>query len=281
LIIALDNSGSADEIFNNKQIAINIIKKANEFFRIGGCLDELRISVFQFDGKTVQTVVNLGDNRRFMFDRMSCMENSEENANKLIKAVERMEPLESTESSNISLAIHAAMKHFTQQTNARKGSVQRRLMRWGFDTRKALVLVTGSDHADMGELGKEAKDAGIEIIAASRNMDINDSLSVLATESLRLEKFSPFILDATSPDTPWLISAYLKNSQEVHKYATPKWSPPTQAPKAPITEDYPDVNLDDFDLVLKQNCKLNPCCCEKAKKIAQELARRREESKSA
>ena len=38
-----------------------------------------------------------------MFDRMSCMENSEENADKLIKAVERMEPLESTESSNISL----------------------------------------------------------------------------------------------------------------------------------------------------------------------------------
>ena len=42
------------------------------------------------------------------------------------------------------------------------------------------------------------------------SINFSDSLSVLATESLRLEKFSPFILDATSPDTPWLISAYLK-----------------------------------------------------------------------
>ena len=42
LIIALDNSSD-----DNRQIAAGIIKKANEFFRLGGCLDELRISVFQ------------------------------------------------------------------------------------------------------------------------------------------------------------------------------------------------------------------------------------------
>ena len=38
----------------------------------------------------------------------------------------------------------------------------------------------------------------------------SDNLSVLARETLRLEKFDPFILDAESADTPWLISAYLK-----------------------------------------------------------------------
>lgn len=38
----------------------------------------------------------------------------------------------------------------------------------------------------------------------------SENLSVLARETLRLEKFDPFILDAESPDTPWLISAYLK-----------------------------------------------------------------------
>ena len=57
----------------------------------------------QFDGENVDTIVNLGDHRRFMFDRMSCMEDSEENAEQLITAVEMMEPMESTESSNISL----------------------------------------------------------------------------------------------------------------------------------------------------------------------------------
>ena len=44
----------------------------------------------------------------------------------------------------------------------------------------------------------------------TQHYNFSDNLSVLATETLRLEKFSPFILDATSPDTPWLISAYLK-----------------------------------------------------------------------
>ena len=171
---------------------------------------------------------------------------------------------------------------------------------------QVLVLVTGSQTGDMEQLAKQAKKAGVEIVVVSKNMEnkfyfqlfqgdyhhfSSDRLSVLAKETLRLEKFSPFILDATSRDTPWLIAAYLKvnwpcdniehedmyqNSQEVHKYATSKWSPPTQGLR---TEDEPDLNLDDFDLILKQNCKLNPCCCKKAQEIAREIARRREATK--
>ena len=43
-----------------------------------------------------------------------------------------------------------------------------------------------------------------------RNIFFSENLSILARETLRLEKFDPFILDADSPDTPWLVAAYLK-----------------------------------------------------------------------
>lgn len=58
LIIAFDQHVGTDDSFDGHGIAANIIEKANEFFRIGGCLDELRVGAFQVIFNHIVTKVN-------------------------------------------------------------------------------------------------------------------------------------------------------------------------------------------------------------------------------
>jgi len=62
-----------------------------------------------------------------------------------------------------------ALLSFASQRSARKGTIERRLNRWGFSARRVLVLLTNHNDQtdDFKQRIKELKQAGIEVLVVN------------------------------------------------------------------------------------------------------------------
>ena len=112
----------------------------------------------------------------------------------------------------------------------RKGSVERRLQRWGYQARRVLVLLTDQNlYPDTEVLADQAAKNGIEVIPvqfdnefkwvpfrhenSSQNFwlktNFREGLGAFARRTQRTKKFDPFVLDGLAEDSPWYIASYI------------------------------------------------------------------------
>ena len=78
LVIAVDIASldSADSL-RLRDFVKNVVVRLNHDFKIGGCLDELRVGIFEHDSSHANIIVRGSQYNRFLGDRKSCMEEDE------------------------------------------------------------------------------------------------------------------------------------------------------------------------------------------------------------
>lgn len=276
ILIGIDmQAASAQTWPNTKNFVSNLVEKLSEFFRFGGCLDEVRLGIFQYSQyeTEVNHVITLSNFNKYMGSREGCFTGETDFiqlTNDVLAQLKNLKDPETVLSKGsrptlendgaITEIIDIATGIFKCQDCARKGTVERRIQRWGNATRKTLILLHDAHNAISTKYyhsaGKKAADAGVEVIPVAMNSlesldtDCIDKLAALALQSERLAKFDPFILDTQMAKSTHYIPVYLQRSALFKKYVPGRYYQ--------FSKSEENKNLSD--------CSKNACCCEKYQK---------------
>ncbi|CAG5114273.1 Oidioi.mRNA.OKI2018_I69.chr2.g8335.t1.cds [Oikopleura dioica] len=247
LVIAVDIA-SLDESKSTqlRDFVKDIVSRLNQDYKIGGCLDELRIGIFEHDSDHVNILVRGSDYNTFLGTRKSCMEADSDPdfiANDLLSSFDENWVLRPVEQKHEHVAEHGgehdneteenqATHMFLHSKamldswkNERKGQVWRRLHRWNFSTRKVIVFVhDAEDSAEFYKgLGIQGKELGYEIIpvAISDDMDAKTKLHQMALKTQRSGPLPAITLDIGMEESARVISQYLSSTAVSKPYTAP------------------------------------------------------------
>ncbi|CBY20693.1 unnamed protein product [Oikopleura dioica] len=246
LVIAVDIASlkSADSL-RLRDFVKKVVVRLNHDFKIGGCLDELRVGIFEHDSSHVNIIVRGSQYNRFLGDRKSCMEEDKDSdfiANDILAHFDEnwiSVPQEShdhlseragnddneTEETQATHMFLHSKTMLDSWKNERKGQVWRRLNRWNFSPRKIVVFVHDAEEsAEFYQgLGIQGKELGYEMIpvSISDDMDGKNKLHEMAKKTQRTGPLPVVTLDIGMEEAPRVISQYLSSTAASKPYTAP------------------------------------------------------------